>query len=356
MRDSDILIYRRRMFTYHCRMSPHDCPAMFNLLQYTELAEGVWYPRGGFHKVIESLERIARKKYGAEFEYNAGIERIILDENNAAKGVRLEDGREEYADLVVCNADLVYAYNHLLPQTSYGKKLGTKGEQTSSSFSFYWGMKRKMPELDVHNIFLAKNYKQSFDDIFVKHTLPNDPSIYIHVPSRIDPDAAPKDKETLVVLLPTGHLTPSNEDSVEELTQRARQTVLDKLEKLLKIKNLEDLIETEVINNPHTWQSKFNLWKGAILGLSHGIPQLLHYRPATRSKQFKNLYFVGASAHPGTGVPIVLSGAKLVENQILGDLGIIARRNNDAEILIQFILVGAVIFVLFALYLVYFYQ
>lgn len=328
---------------------------MFNLLQYTEIAEGVWYPRGGFHKVVECLERIAKMKYGAQFEYGTGIERIIVDENNVAKGVRLDDGREEYADIVVCNADLVYAYNKLLPETTYGKNLDSKGEHTSSSFSFYWGMTRKMPELDVHNIFIAKNYKQSFDDIFKKHSLPDDPTIYIHVPSRIDPDAAPKGKETMVVLLPTGHLTPTNQNSIEELTKRARQTVIDKLERLLKIKNLEDLIETEVINDPCTWQTKFNLWHGSILGLSHGIPQLLHYRPATRSHLFKNLYFVGASVHPGTGVPIVLSCAKLVENQILGDSGIVERKTDDVKIFLEFLLLSAFIFVLVAVILIYFY-
>lgn len=341
-------------FILCCRMSPHDCPAMFNLLQYTEIAEGVWYPRGGFHKVIESLERIAKKKYGAQFEYNANIERIIVDENNVATGVRLNDGREEFADIVVCNADLVYAYNRLLPETTYGIKLGTKGEQASSSFSFYWGMKRKMPELDTHNIFLAKNYKKSFDDIFKKHLLPDDPSIYIHVPSRIDPDAAPAGKESLVVLLPTSHLVPNNQHSIDELTKIARQMVIDKLEKLLHIKNLEDLIETEVINDPNTWQSKFNLWKGSILGLSHGIPQVLHCRPATRSPIFKHLYFVGASAHPGTGVPIVLCGAKLVEEQILNDLGIVKRKSDDIQIFLQFILMFVFICVAVAVFLIYF--
>lgn len=43
-----------------------------------------------------------------------------------------------------------------------------------------------MPEFDVHNIFLAKEYKSSFDDIFKKHLLPEDPSFYINAPSRID--------------------------------------------------------------------------------------------------------------------------------------------------------------------------
>lgn len=44
----------RRVFTFgsmYMGMSPFDAPGTYSLLQYTELAEGIWYPVGGFHKV-----------------------------------------------------------------------------------------------------------------------------------------------------------------------------------------------------------------------------------------------------------------------------------------------------------------
>lgn len=44
----------RRAFTFasmYMGMSPFDAPGTYSLLQYTELAEGIWYPEGGFHKV-----------------------------------------------------------------------------------------------------------------------------------------------------------------------------------------------------------------------------------------------------------------------------------------------------------------
>lgn len=84
-------------------------------------------------------------------------------------------------------SDLVYAYNKLLPPTKYAKQLGEKSQLTSSSISFYWGLKRKVDELHAHNIFTAENYRASFDDIFKKYTLPDDPCFYVHVPTRVDP-------------------------------------------------------------------------------------------------------------------------------------------------------------------------
>lgn len=94
-------------------MSPYDSPAPYNLLQYTEIAEGIWYPRGGFHKVVEKLEKIATKKFDAKFVYNTGIEKIIIDDNQVAKGVRLENGEEKYADIVVCNAGKTRNYDNM---------------------------------------------------------------------------------------------------------------------------------------------------------------------------------------------------------------------------------------------------
>lgn len=254
------------------------------------------------------------------------------------------------ADIVVCNADLVYSYNKLLPETSYGKRLGTKAPLTSSSISFYWCMSRKMTEFSVHNIFLSESYKASFDQIFKDHLLPEEPSFYIHVPSQLDSTAAPEGKDTMVVLVPVGHIVESNKDRFDELIKKARSQVIQLIEERLKIKNFADLIEGEMINDPRTWREKFNLWQGSILGLAHSIPQVLFFRPSTRSHLFKNLYFVGASAHPGTGVPIVLCGAKLVERQILGDLGIIEKENDDIQIFVQF----ALFFIALAIFIYYF--
>lgn len=126
------------------------------------------------------------------------------------------------------------------------------------------------------------------------------------------PTAAPENKETLVVLMPISHIAPNNEHQIDDLIKSARGKIIKIIESRLKISNFEELIETETINDPRVWQTKFNLWKGSILGLSHNITQVLHFRPGTRSHLFKKLYFVGASAHPGTGVPVVLCGTKLV--------------------------------------------
>ena len=251
--------------------------------------------------VIQRLEHIA-EAYGADFHYNAPIKSISTDsKTQLATGVVLEDGSHVSADLVVCNADLVYAYNHFLPQTKYSRRL-TKKQFTSSSISIYWGLSRKVEGLGGHNVFLAEQYRESFDRIFKDGTLPDEPSFYIHVPSRMDPSAAPPGKDCITVLIPAGAaLYNVSEAEINALVTRARRQVIDCIERSLGMNDFEDLIETELVNTPQTWENKFHVWKGSILGLAHSVPQVLWFRPSTRHASYPNLFFVGASTHPGTG-------------------------------------------------------
>ncbi|KAG0182063.1 hypothetical protein DFQ29_005904 [Apophysomyces sp. BC1021] len=306
--------------TMYMGMSPFDAPAVYSLLQYTEFAEGIWYPRGGFNVVVQKLEAIATQKYGASFIYEAPVAQI----NTAAKrvtGVTLENGQVIEADAVVCNADLVYAYHHLLPPCQWTQNNLAKQKLTSSSISFYWSLKQVVPQLDVHNIFLAEAYRESFEEIFQDYGLPSEASFYVNIPSRIDPAAAPPNKDTMVVLVPIGHIRNQKGNADDEnypaLVNRARRMVLDVIQQRLGLTSFHDLIEHEIVNDPTVWQSKFNLWRGSVLGLSHNILQVLWFRPSTKDStgRFDNLFFVGASTHPGTGVPIVLAGSKLTADQ-----------------------------------------
>ena len=295
-------------------LSPYDAPATYSLLQYTELAGGVWYPMGGMYRVIETLTQIA-EKLGVQFIYNAPVKRLRI-EGNRVTGVEVEDGRLLNADLFVGNADLPYIYKDLLPDVTKADKLENK-KYTCSTIMFYWGMDKVYPEIGHHNVFLAGDYKASFDSIFKDHTLPNEPSFYVHAPARTDPAAAPAGQDTLYVLVPVGHLDETNGQDWEALVKRARQTVFDRFADQVGINDLPEHIKFEIAYTPRDWQEKFNLKKGAAFGLSHNFNQVGYLRPQNRHRRYKNLYFAGASTHPGTGLPIVLLSAKLTTERIL---------------------------------------
>lgn len=324
----------RRVFTFgsmYMGMSPFDAPGTYSLLQYTELAEGIWYPRGGFHKVVEGLINIGRR-LGVDYRLSTPVARILTTpDGRTATGVALGDGTILTADIVVCNADLIYAYNNLLPKTRYAKSLSTR-ETSCSSISFYWGLNKQVSELRAHNIFLADEYRKSFDSIFKDHLIPSEPSFYVNVPSRVDPTAAPEGCDSVVVLVPVGHLLTDdssqhrgtsghsgNPQDWPKLRAIARQKVINTIRQRTGV-DLTPLIVSEKVNDPLTWKQNFNLDRGGILGLSHSFFNVLSFRPKTKHADINGLYFVGASTHPGTGVPICLAGGKIVASQILDDL------------------------------------
>ena len=305
-------------------LSPYDAPATYSLLQYTELAEGVWYPMGGMYAGIQALTKVA-EKLGVKFIYNAPVKRLETN-GNKILGVVLEDGRAFTSDIFVGNADLPYIYKELLPNKAEAKKLDEK-LYTCSTIMFYWGVDKEYKQIAHHNVFLGGDYKASFDQIFEDHTLPEVPSFYVHAPARTDQAAAPKGQDTLYVLVPVGHLDARSEQDWDALVNRARETVFNRLAKEMGATDLKDHIKFEIVYQPKVWKERFNLEKGAAFGLSHNFWQVGYLRPHNRHKQYKNLYFAGASTHPGTGLPIVLLSARLTTERILKEKGTIPVQN-----------------------------
>jgi phytoene desaturase len=289
-------------------------------LQYTELVDGVWFPEGGMYRMIESLEAIA-KGLGARFHYDAPVARIDVEGQRAA-GVTLESGESVRADVVLANADLPYVYGHLLPDDGTAERLRDK-RYTSSTIMFYWGLRgEKTPEIFHHNVFLADHrYRESFEQIFEDLELPDEPSFYIHAPSRTLPEFAPEDGDGLMVLVPTGHMRDNGgEQDWPALQARAKESVLRRLAHM-GLTGLEERIVFEETLTPADYKEIWNLEKGAAFGLSHNVMQVGYLRPHNRHRRYRNLYFAGASTHPGTGLPIVLLSAKLATERILEEQG-----------------------------------
>ena len=302
-------------------LSPYDAPATYSLLQYTELAEGVWYPIGGMYAAIEALVKIA-ERLGVKFIYNAPVKKLLTNKNKIL-GVLLENGQPLVADFFVGNADLPYIYKELLPDKAEAKKLNKK-LYTCSTIMFYWGVDKEYPQIAHHNVFLGGDYKASFDQIFKEHTLPDVPSFYIHAPARTDPAAAPKGQDTIYALMPVGHLDARSKQDWDALVDRARETVFNRLAKEMGVTDLKEHIKFEIVYEPEVWKERFNLERGSAFGLSHNFWQVGYLRPQNRHKKYKNLYFAGASTHPGTGLPIVLLSARLTTERILKEASTIA--------------------------------
>jgi phytoene desaturase len=314
--------YLKAAFTFqdmYLGLSPFDAPSTYSLLQYTELVDGVWFPMGGMYRIIQSMVSIA-KANGAQFIFDAPANKILVD-NDRATGAMLEDGSQIMADVVVANADLPYVYRKLLPDKAPADRIGRK-KLTCSAIMFYWGVDSVYSQLETHNLFVARNYRASLDRVFKDKSLPEEPNFYVHAPTRTDPTAAPQGKDTLMVLVPVGRLSDKEDQDWSLLRSQARSAVLDRLAEL-GMTDLESQINFEVTYSPRTYQSMYNLEKGAAFGsINHNFLQIGFLRPHNRHSQYRNLFFTGGSTHPGSGLPLVLLSAKLTSERIFDEIGI----------------------------------
>jgi phytoene desaturase len=301
-------------------LSPFEAPATFSMMPYTELAHGVWYPKGGMYSIVEALMELARRA-GVEFIFDAAVERIDVD-GNRAQSILLENGRRIKSDVILANADLPYVYQNLLPPDPKGrgeaKRLARK-RFSCSVISFFWGVDKVYRQLNPHTLFLADDYRENFDAIIRDLDLPANPCLYVHAPARLDPSMAPQGQDTLIAIVPVGHMSGNGEQDWAEIRDRARQQVLRRL-RILGITDLEAHIKFEVNYTPLSWRKRYNLVKGSTHGLCHNLTQLGYFRPRNRHARYHNLYFVGASTHPGTGMPTAMVSGRLAAKRIVDDL------------------------------------
>ena len=293
-------------------LSPFDAPATFSMMPYTELAHGVWYPRGGMYQVVEALMALAREA-GVEFVFNATAEQINVNGQNT-HGVTV-DGQQRKADAVLANADLPYVYQNLLPQDGLGKKLDRK-RYSCSVISFFWGLDKPYETLPPHTLFLASDYRENFDSIIRDLDLPANPSLYIHAPARLDPSMAPQGQDTLIAIVPVGHMSANGEQDWGSLRDQARGHVFRRLQ-TLGIHDLEEHIKFEVNFTPLSWRKRYNLVKGSTHGLCHNLNQLGYFRPDFQHPRYHNLYFTGASTRPGTGMPTAMVSGRQAARRIM---------------------------------------
>lgn len=293
-------------------LSPFEAPATFSMMPYTELAHGVWYPKGGMYSIVETLMEIAHRS-GVEFHFNTAVERIDVN-TTRARGVNFADGSHLGAEVVLANADLPYVYQNLLPQDRTAKELARK-RFSCSVISFFWGVDKVYPDLGPHTLFLVDDYRENFERIERNLCLAANPSLYVHAPARLDPSMAPAGQDTVIAIVPVGHLNENGDQDWGQMRDEARRQVFRRL-RTVGVADLESHIRFEETYTPPSWAKRYNLLKGATHGLSHRLTQMAYFRPSNRHPHYQNLYFVGASTHPGTGMPTAMASGRLVARRI----------------------------------------
>jgi phytoene desaturase len=299
-----------RMATYN-GSSPYRTPGLLNIISHLEFNEGPAMPIGGMVQISKTLHQLCIE-LGVTFYLGERVDEIQHRENRIV-GIRTT--KQDFScELVVSNMDVHFTYERLLKGLHEPKKI-LRQEKSSSAIVFYWGIKKSVKELGVHNIFFAQDYQAEFESIFETKTRYEDPTIYIHITSKVEKGDAPDGAENWFVMVNA----PINVgQDWDVFVAETRRTCIEKLSSALKL-DIESLIEIESINEPRKIESVYFGKQGSIYGNSSNSAFSAFYRHPNFSKTLKGLYFAGVTVHPGGGIPLALNSAKIVERCVRED-------------------------------------
>ena len=292
--------------------TPFDTPAVFSMLTYTELVhDGYHNVKGGMYQIVEGLLKEMEKQQ-IPIHYNTEIVDHIPGEKNGMDGFVDQNGKRWTADLFVVNSDAAWFRGKILNRKSYSPEKLDRKKWTLAPFTMYLGVKGKINHIHHHNYFLGNNFQEYAGKIFKNSISLEKPYYYVNVPSRHNENTAPENHEALFILCPVPDLRykPDWSDR-EELADNIMSDLSERIGY-----DIKGNLVSKTIYDPVNWKNMFNLYQGSGLGLAHDLNQVGGFRPANKDEKFGNIYYVGSSTVPGTGLPMAVISSKLVTDKI----------------------------------------
>lgn len=315
--------FLRRVFSFHPLLiggNPFDSSSIYAMIHYLEREWGIHYAMGGTGALVNALVQLIEELNG-RIHLNSPVSEIIIQGKHAT-GIRLADGTVHTADHVISNADVAWTNMNLIPANKRGLRNSDFRWKKLTRYSMslvviYFGTKklyRHEGKLAHHNIILSQRYKGLLADIFKHKVLPEDFSLYLHMPTLTNPSIAPDGHEGFYVLAPVPHL------GADVDWAQAAKPYRDAIMQFLEDNYLPDLqanLVAEHMIDPRHFETRLNSVMGAAFSVEPILTQSAWFRPHNRSEDFENLYYVGAGTHPGAGLPGVLSSSKIAEDLIM---------------------------------------
>lgn len=284
--------------------NPYQTPATLSVITHLEHNLGAFIPEGGMFCITDALYKQALR-LGVQFHFGRPVQKVEV-RSKKIKGVWV-DSQLFSADLVVSDIDIHRFYSTLLSDQKRLSRI-EKEERSSSALIFYWGMEGITPELDIHNIFFSSDYREEFHQLFDVKYLSDDPTIYVYISSKYQPEDAPQGCENWFVMINAPADVGQN---WEELISRSRSNIIKKLGKILG-KKIADRIRCEQVLSPPEIFKQTGSVNGSLYGSSSNSRYASFNRHANFRHDICGLYFVGGSVHPGGGIPLCMSSAGIV--------------------------------------------
>ena len=304
----------RTVFSFHPLLiggNPFKASGIYCLIADLERRWGVHFALGGTGRLVDGMVRLIRGQ-GGRVRLGADVAEIRV-EGGAARGVRLASGEIIPADIVVSNADSALTQARLLPEPlRWSPRRLRRARSSMGLFVWYFGTRRRYPDVAHHTILLGPRYRDLLGDIFDRKVLAEDASLYLHRPTATDDSLAPPGQDCFYVLAPVPNLAGGQDWA--SLAEPYRKRIEAMLEDSV-LPGLSQELATSFVTTPQDFRDDFLSYRGSGFGLEPVLTQSAWFRPHNRSA-IAGLYLVGAGTHPGAGLPGVLSSAKVLDRVV----------------------------------------
>ncbi|PTQ91185.1 phytoene desaturase family protein [Agitococcus lubricus] len=285
-------------------------PAQSSFLIHALIAKhylyGGYYPVGGASRMAETIIPQIQKTGGEVFTY-AAVEQILIEQGKAV-GVRMKDGTDVHAPIVISNAGVFNTFNRLLPsalvdKTPYAHRLQTV-KPSMASLCLYIGLQDTSDNLQLPKtnlwIYPSERYEQDIDR-FLADPKQDIPLVYISFPSAKDPTFNERypNRATIEIVAPcpwewveqwADKPWGKRGADYDALKEQFSQRLLEKLYQ--KLPHLRGKIDYYELSTPLSTQ--FFCWyeKGEIYGLDHD-PQRFEQNWLKPKTDIDGLYLTG---------------------------------------------------------------
>lgn len=291
--------------------SPFETSAVYSLLSYSEFRhDGYFNVEGGMYRIIEGLLSELEKEK-VSITYNTEIVDFIGDNRRLTAFIDNE-GRKWESDIFVVNSDAAAFRGRVLRRRAFSEERLDRMEWTMGSLTMYLGLKCKLPGVFHHNYFLGDNYADYANTVLKNFDTVQTPYYYVNVLSKHNPGCAPDGCESLFFVCPVPDLRYKPDWSDRD---KIADTIIRDFSAKIKT-DISPEIVSRTIFTPLDWQQQFNLHRGSGLGLSHKMLQVGGFRPRNFDEHFGNLFYVGASTVPGTGLPMAVISSGLALRRV----------------------------------------
>lgn len=304
---------------------PSGSPSLYTFIPYAEHAFGIWYLKGGYASFVDVLERALYRENVTVCKGEAGAVRQIITANDSVTGLQLENGTIHNCNTVIYNGDFPFLSSMLQGVREPIKK--REFTPSSGCILIYVGLNKRWEtgeKRTTHQFMMPDSFTESLRKIAAKRRFPDEdeplPAYYIFNPCEIDEEAAPSGETVLYMLIPTPiPVEPHSSYDWDKVSSELADRVLADADERL-FPGLIDAIIWKKIRTPQDGANE-GWFMGGSFGIAPTWSQSGAFRPQFSPYKINGLYSVGASIHPGGGVPIVMQGAKMLVNHLVEEWG-----------------------------------